>query len=153
MKGISDAYKLYRSTEKEPIDISTYRNITSSFIEFIIVKLSQGKLVDLPDRLGELHFAGRKIKPKLDEDGNIIKLSVDWKETLKNWKVNPPTKDKPNYVYHFNEHTCGVRYRFIWNRRSCMIKNKNFYIFIPARVLKRRFAQIVFREETEFIVR
>lgn len=153
MKGISDAYKLYCTSVKEPVDIHTYRNLTCSFVEFIILKLAEGKILRLPEGLGDLHFAGKKVMPTLDEDGNIKNLSVDWKETQKNWKNNPIANENKTFIYHFNEHTYGIRYKFYWKKRYCVVKNKNFYLFIPARALKRRFAQIIFKEETEFIVR
>lgn len=153
MKGITDSYKLYRTTRNDGVDINTYRKIACSFIEFIILKLSEGRIVRLPEGLGDLYFSGKKVKPKIDEYGNITKLSIDWKETLKNWKTNPPDENNKNYIYHFNEHTCGIRYRFIWKKRFSVVKNKNFYLFVPARALKRKFAQIIFNEETEFIVR
>jgi len=153
MKGMSDSYKLYCKKVEDSVDITTYRNLTELFIQFIINKLAKGDIVRLPEGLGDLHFAGKKIKPKIDENGEIKKLTVDWKATQLNWKTNPPTETNKNYVYHFNEHTCGIRYKFIWSRRPCVVKNKMFYVFIPARAVKRKFAQIVINEETEFIVR
>lgn len=151
MKGKNDSYYVYRKLSKNPILVKDYRKITDLFIEFIINKLSNGEIVKLPEGLGEIVFSGKKIKPKVDDNGYIKGLTIDWKATKTLWQEDKEANAIKKIVYHFNEHTCGHRYRFIWYQKGSIVKNKYFYTFIPARSLKRRFAKYLINEQREFI--
>lgn len=152
MRGVSHSYKIYTKSSLNPVDITTYRQIIGLYIKYIIGKLSDGNIVRLPEGLGELAFVGKKIKPETDEKGNIKRLTINWKETKEYWEADSEAKQNKRLIYHFNEHTCGIRYRFIWYKKGSIIKNKNFYIFVPARALKRMFAKLIINEQKEFIV-
>ena len=44
-------------------------------------------------------------------------------------------------MYHFNEHTNGIRYRFFWNKARVLVSNKTLYNLKMARVNKRALSE------------
>lgn len=101
-------------------------------------KIMDGDTIDLPANMGYMHIRGKKIIPRIDERGNLINLAPDWVTTKKLWSENPEAKAKKTLIYHFNEHTAGIRYRIEWNNGMCGVVNKILYSFQPSRENKRK---------------
>ena len=152
MRGKTDSYQIYRKSSSNPVKIKIYREINDAFTEYLIDRLATGNIVTLPERMGDLVFVGRKVKPKIIDDKTLKGISVNWKATKDYWNENSEAKEKKQLIYHFNEHSCGIRYKFFWYRRGVLARNKWFYTFIPARALKRRFAKYIIEEQREFLI-
>lgn len=151
MNNIRSSYKYYKSEVDNPVDIKTYLIIVSDFIQFLMNKVFDGFEVKLPARLGSFQIIGRKVKPKLDEEGNIIGLAPNWAETKKLWDRDKEAKDKKELVYCFNEHTNGVKYKFLWSKRNVNVKNKGIYSIKFSRANKRRINDLL-KNGKEYIV-
>jgi len=115
-----------------------YLQITKGFMQFISEKVLEGENVELPVRMGNLQIVGKKINPKLDENGNIMNLAPDWVRTKKLWDSDEQAKKEKQIVYHMNEHTNGIRYKVKWEKKRCGVPNKMMYIFKPTRTNKRK---------------
>ena len=150
--GTRDAYKLYKKEVVNPVPLKEYLNISQGFTKFLMQKLMNGDEICLPEGLGRMKFIGQNIKPRLDEEGNIVGLPVNWKATNELRESNPKAKEERTLVYFFNEHTSGIRYRFHWIKKHVFIRNKDFYSFKFSRKNKREFAKAVL-EGKEFVVR
>ena len=60
-------------------------------------------------------------------------LRIDYAESKKYGKV----------IYHLNEITNGFKYRYYWNKKNMITKNKTKYQLIMTRDNKRRLAYIL----------
>ncbi len=151
MNNIRSSYKYYKSQVEDPVDIKTYLSVVSDFIQFLMDKVFDGFEVKLPARLGSFQIVGRKIKPKLDEQGNVVGLAPNWAETKKLWDSNEEAKKNKELVYCFNEHTNGVKYKFLWSKKNVNVKNKTIYSIKFSRANKRRINSLL-KEGKEYIV-
>lgn len=144
------SYKVYQENNKNPLELKDYLHILYGFFDYIIDELLDAKEVALPCKLGSLQIIGKKRKPKL-VDGEIKGLSPDWKETKKLWENCKKCKEDKQLVFHFNEHTNSIRYKFLWSKKNVLVKNKGIYYFKPARDLKRNLARLI-KQGKEFLV-
>jgi hypothetical protein len=142
---MSGAYKrretlltLVTSYEDCPIEIEKrkYLNITEGFMKFIANKVIEGDDIALPSKMGILRVYGKKSNPVI-KDGVITGLSPDWKNTLALWKSNSEAKQEKKMLYHFNEHTRGIRYKFSWVTTVISLRFKSLYSFRASRNNKR----------------
>lgn len=132
--SLSDSFKY----SKLKMSYNEYAEINKGFMKFIMNKVLEGEQIELPVRMGILMVVGRKVTPKIDENGNIGNLAPDWVKTKKLWDSNPQAKEAKTLVYHMNEHTNGVRYKIIWDKSMSGAMNKILYIFKPSRENKRK---------------
>ncbi len=128
-----DAYIKY----KPNISKKEYRKLIRGFGEFIVDELLNGKEIILPENTGKFEIVGKKIKP-IFADGNLYGLSPNWPGTKKLWDSNPEAKKKKTILYHFNEHSNGIRYKVKWSKPITGSYNKMLYTFRTARGFKRR---------------
>jgi len=144
MKNVRQSYKTYCRDVKEPIDLNTYLNIVHSFLRFIMNQVIEGEQVTLPQKLGSISIQGKKVSPKTDPDtGEMTNLAPDWVRTKKLWNECPKCKKEKQLVYHLNEHTNGIRYRFNWRKRDVLVKNKTLYSLVFTREHKRTVSNLV----------
>lgn len=151
MNNLRDSYKFYKSNVEDPIDIKTYLKIVNSFMKFIMSKIFKGFEVKLPARLGSFSIIGKKIKPRLNSEGEIANLAPNWVKTKELWENNPEAKKNKELVYCFNEHTGGVRYKFLWSKKNVNVVNKNLYSIKFSRANKRMLNTMI-EQGKEFIV-
>lgn len=129
-----------KSSHKEcevKIPYPEYAEIIRGFMKFIMRAVFNGETVELPARMGYISIKGKKVIPRFDENGEIVNLAPDWVKTGKLWKENPEAEKERRMIYHFNEHTAGVRYKITWDRSTTGAVNKMLYLFIPSRENKR----------------
>lgn len=136
-KSIKDSYNLYKKEVKNPVNIKTYLKINAEFNKFMINKVLNGEKIALPERLGTLCIMGKKHNVKFDENGNVINLAPDWKETTKLWKKDKIAKEKKQLIYHTNDHTDNVRYKYLWSKTRVLVENKILYSLRLTRTNKR----------------
>lgn len=136
--SVTDSYhKYYKKKSKNPVDISNYRRVVNSFHQLVMKHvIENGDLVYLPLRMGTLAVKGIACKPKLEGD-KIVGLPIRWSKTLALWNSCPEAKERGQVVYCTNEHTGGVRYKFLWNTYKVFARFKNLYQFRASRANKR----------------
>lgn len=144
-----DSYKTYKKVSKEPIPITTYINILNDFMKFLANKILTKGEARLPSKLGIVKIIGRKIKPRM-EDGKIKGLAPDWKATKDLWERDLEAKKSKQVVYHFNEATDGIRYKFLWSKENVLVTNKSLYDIRMTRENKREVPKRI-KEGQEYI--
>lgn len=152
MHNLRATYKTYTSNFERKVNISTYLKILSKFFLFYVDYVFRGFEVEFPNRMGSVLIIGNKVKPKLDENGNIKNLAPNWAETKKLWDRDPEAKKNKTLVYCFNEHSDGVRYKFLWSKRRVILDNKNIYSLRFTRDNKRLINSKV-KEGAEYLVK
>ena len=145
-----DSYIVYKNMSVNPINISQYVQIINHFMKFLILKLlSTGEII-LPERLGRLSIFGKKVNVRI-EDGEIKGLAPDWVKTKQLWDSDEEAKNNKQLVYHFNEETNGIRYKFSWSKNRVLVSNKTLYNLRMTRSNKRELSKLV-KEGKEYLI-
>lgn len=148
--NINDSYVVYKNISNDPVDKSIYLQITNQFMKFLSSKLlSQGE-INIPERLGKLSIYGKKVKVKV-EDGQIKGLAPDWVKTKELWESDKEAKKNKQLVYHFNEETNGIRYKYVWSKNRVLVSNKTLYNLRMTRTNKRELSKLV-KEGKEYLI-
>lgn len=126
-----------RILDKEPISPKDYFAIIDLFFKFLIDLVFEGAHIVLPFGIGQILITGWKTKPRFDKDGKITGLSPDWVKTMELWKKDPEAKTSKKVLYHFNEHTAGIRYKITWVKKDVKFENHNLYALVFSRTNKR----------------
>ena len=137
--GIRDIYRFHRKNNSDGILLLDFLDIVNGYAMFLMDKLINAESVSLPERLGTLEFSGLKLKPRIDNEGNIQGLSPDWKKTNELWKKCEKCKEEKQLVFFFNEHTQGLRYKLRWSKKRVFVSNKEYYSFRLSFTNKKRF--------------
>lgn len=142
-----DSYKMYkakvvaaninREDQLVTLPVKEYIYIVNGFFKFLIGKVLAGKIVRLPINMGTLRIVGTKVKPRLNDKGNIEGLAPSWGKTWELWNRKPEAKENKEVVFCFNEHSNGLRFRYIWSKKSVALKNKTVYALKMSRPNKR----------------
>ena len=145
-----DSYVVYKNMSDNPINISEYVQIINQFMKFLILKLlSTGEII-LPERLGRLSIFGKKVNVRI-EDGEIKGLAPDWVKTKQLWDSDEEAKNNKQLVYHFNEETNGIRYKFFWSKNRVLVSKKTLYNLRMTRSNKRELSKLV-RGGKEYLI-
>ena len=146
-----DSYVVYKNMSDNPINISEYVQIINQFMKFLILKLlSTGEII-LPERLGRLSIFGKKVNIRI-EDGEIKGLAPDWVKTKQLWDSDAEAKENKQLVYHFNEETNGIRYKFSWSKNRVLVSNKTLYNLRMTRSNKRELSRLV-KNNKEYLIK
>lgn len=145
-----DSYILYKSISKEPLEVSRYIEITNLFMKFLSNKLLEKGSIIIPERLGNLSIIGKKIKVRIEE-GKIKGLAPDWVKTKELWEEDSQAKLEKQLVYHFNENTNGIRYKYSWSKNRVLVTNKTLYNLKMTRENKRALSKLV-TEGKEYLI-
>jgi hypothetical protein len=148
LETFNTAYASYKKNSKEPLDKKTWINLLNGFAEYLMNCLTKGETIYLPEKLGAIQVIGKKLEPKVTDNG-IEGLTINWGATHKLWKECQPCKQKKQKVYLFNEHSDGIRYRFMWSRTAMLMTNKYLYTYIPNRKSKKKLYEKIL-EGTEY---
>jgi hypothetical protein len=135
--NIADSYKLYKKNNSGTIGYLLYKDIINNFMKFLIDTLLEDGKILFPEKLGVLMIVGKKVKVKI-ENNTIVGLAPNWGETKKLWENNEEARINKKILYHFNEDTNSIRYRFFWSRKNVILKNKTLYDIVMTRTNKRR---------------
>ena len=138
---ITDYYLSYKEYIEEgtqyDVSYTTFRNIVSDYFKYVRDEVMlNSKEVKLPCRMGTLQIV--KHQPK-EYTGKSLRW--DWKSTRE--------LGKP--VYYLNEHSGEYKYRFHWQKKDIILKNRSKYMFIASRTNKRELAKIIFNREHDYI--
>lgn len=149
--NLRTSYKDYKTQVEEPIDIKTYILIVNGFMKFIVMKLFHKGEVMLPERLGNIDIIGHKPTVEI-VDGEIKGLAPDWAKTKLLWEEDEESRINKTLVYHFNEETEGIRYRFRWSKNRVMVANKTLYSIRMCRANKRALSALV-KQGKEYLIK
>ena len=134
--SIQLSYELYKEENENPISKRDYVSINRDFMKYLSAKLLVDGIVKFPERLGYVQVVGNKSKFRVEN--NMIKgLAPDWAGTKALWESDEEAKNNKQLVYHFNEDTNGVRYRFFWSKSRVLVANKTLYNLRMTRTNKR----------------
>ena len=145
-----DSYVVYKNMSANPINISQYVQITNHFMKFLITKLLITGEINIPERLGKLSIFGKKVNVRI-EDGEIKGLAPDWVKTKQLWDSDTEAKENKQLVYHFNEETNGIRYKFSWSKNRVLVSNKTLYNLRMTRSNKRELSRLV-KNNKEYLI-
>jgi hypothetical protein len=138
---IDDIYKYYKELHKDDelmVDAKTFKKVLYSFNKKIFESiLEDSEEFKIPKRLGTLRIK----KTKMNFSGNIS-CKIDW----------ALTKQYNKKIYHMNDHTNNYRYRFYWKKTTCNAINKTAYSFEATRSDKRKLAQILKNNVTDYFI-
>ena len=146
-----DSYIIYKSVSKDPLEVSRYIEITNLFMKFLSNKLLEKGSIIIPERLGNLSIIGKKIKVRIEE-GKIKGIAPDWVKTKELWEEDSQAKLEKQLVYHFNENTNGIRYKYSWSKNRVLVTNKTLYNLKMTRENKRALSKLV-TEGKEYLIK
>ena len=146
-----DSYVVYKNMSVNPINISQYVQIINHFMKFLSSKLLSTGEITIPERLGKLSIFGKKVNVRI-EDGEIKGLAPDWVKTKQLWDSDEEAKNNKQLVYHFNEETNGIRYKFAWSKNRVLVSNKTLYNLRMTRTNKRALSNLV-KEGKEYLIK
>lgn len=145
-----DSYIIYKNMSDNPINISKYLQINNLFMKFLMSKLFETGEINIPERLGKLTISGKKVRVRI-EDGEIKGLAPDWVKTKELWDSDSTAKKNKQLVYHFNEDTNGIRYKFFWSKNRVLVSNKTLYNLRMTRTNKRELSRLV-KNNKEYLI-
>ena len=146
-----DSYVVYKNMSVNPINISQYVQIINHFMKFLSSKLLSIGEITIPERLGKLSIFGKKVNVRI-EDGEIKGLAPDWVKTKQLWESDEEAKNNKQLVYHFNEETNGIRYKFSWSKNRVLVSNKTLYNLRMTRSNKRELSRLV-KNNKEYLIK
>lgn len=149
-----DGYKHYRKQHpKGTTNNKLYREIAYAFIKAFMEEVFNGSEVMMYGRLGVIAIVGEKVKPFVDEDGNIKGVAPDWGATKKLQATNEEAREKRTIVYCFNEHSNGIKYEFVWGVTDVIAKNRTFYSYTRTWHNRRELVRRIKQEGAEYQVK
>ena len=142
---IADSYQKYlrETPEENQVDKASYIALCYAYNRLMMDKILNGHKVVLPAKLGTVEVKGFKEKFNF-ENGVIRGLSPNWRQTKELWENNPEAKAEGKVIYNTNEHSSGVRYKFLWSKKNCHVRNNTSYGLTIARGAKRELSKLIF---------
>lgn len=151
-KNIRSSYlEEYKDVVEKPVSYSTFNQVIQLFFVFLLSKVFDGEEVTLPCRLGTLYIRGVKEKVRFDENGKVLGLSVNWRKTKELWDSDPQAKAEKKRVFNTNEHSSGIRYKFVWGRNRVLTQYKSLYSLRLIRANKRELHRLIVEENKEYL--
>lgn len=154
IKNCHNYYKeKYKDNKSLKISYSDYVMIYKTFIKKALLYVLEDSMdFKLFSRLGIISIRKRKIKKKLDKNGNLINVNrpVDWGTTLKYWNEKYGITDKEELkkiknkkvIYHNNKNTNGYTLKLWWDKFLCNVPNQSKYVFKGCRDLDRSIKKV-----------
>ncbi len=139
--GMSDYYSYYKKHSDNPVSLSIYSNVISTFNTAVIDKILNDNFEYLVPIIGiRLGIRKDKREPKLKDGKLYINRPVDWKATNELWNEYPEARENKTRVRFLNTHTSGYVFRIHCSKFLSRLKNKHFYKFKPSRNFQRSLA-------------
>jgi hypothetical protein len=152
--GNKDLYEFYKSQLK-PVEsiaggetLGSYdikaklygevlRELNSRIFDLIILENFEFKL---PYSLGKLSMVQKKVKIKLDENGELKtkNLAVNYKATNELWRNDEEARKNKTLIFHTNEHSDGNRMSYMWSKKGAKCQGLESYYFLACRTIKRK---------------
>lgn len=139
-----DQYNKFCNEYKESsITYEKWKEIIYKFnYDFRDYILTYGDKVKIPFGFGNLSINKRKVRKTRIVDGiERIALPVDWKKT----------REKGRYIYNFNYHTEGYRFKWMWWPVSARFRHSLLWNFKPSRVSSRKITEFLAKEDADYV--
>lgn len=139
-----EQYKDFKEKNKSiAISYEQWKEIIYAFnYDFRDYILTYGDKCKIPFGFGELTINKRKVrKTRLVDGVERIALPVDWKKT----------REKGRYIYNFNYHTEGYRFKWFWFPKTARFKYSKLWVFKPSRVSSRKITEFLARTDEDFL--
>lgn len=150
--NLTDSFDTYQKISKtNTLPQREYLIIVKQFMKFISSELISKGSVLLPERLGKINVIGKKKVPRIEE-GKLKGLFPDWGETKKLWARDEESRINKQLVYHFNEETNGVSYKFVWEKGRVLVENKTLYDVKLTRENTRSLSKAI-QEGNEYLIK
>lgn len=135
-----DSYKRFcKDHPKVKISYEKFKEILYKFsYAFRDYLLETGEQHRIPHGMGLFGVSKRKTR-RFNKDNKII-LPVDW----------PETKKLGKYVYNFNFHTEGYRFKWLWVKTRARFKHFALWNFKPLRVTSRKLAEYLKKPDSNY---
>jgi hypothetical protein len=103
--------------------------------------LETGEKAKMPQGIGQFSINKKKTRKygMNDKGERVIRLPVDWVKTRKAGK----------YIYNFNYHTEGYKFRWIWFEHSAYFLKSDIWVFRPSRGTSRAIADKLLRDTSK----
>jgi hypothetical protein len=128
--GAKDMYREFKKANPDTdITYAYYRSVLESFSNVLAEELLNGATFNMGQRLGTLRIKRIKRNPN--------SRTVDWNATIQMWAEE---RKKEGFVYWTDE----TYYRWAWDKRKAIVKNKSAYRFDPTggtKGLKKRLTE------------
>lgn len=154
-----DSYTYYRKNNKGNLPdldyregLPVYMGIVNGYIERIASRVLEGYDVRVGAKLGTIGIRGEKVKPLINDKGEVKGIAPNWGETKKLQARDPEAKKNRTIVYCFNEHSNGIKYSFFWSKENVIVKNKTIYGLAMSRHNRREVARLVQEEGKEYLI-
>lgn len=117
-----------------PCSSTIYSKIINEVNKNLIEVLLDGRVVELPYKLGHLYL--KCVKPKAVFKDNMLKdnYPVDWKKTLEYWYKDSNAKEKHKKIKRVQDKLYFLQY----DKRKAHYINKTFYSFRINRSLAKK---------------
>lgn len=130
--NLTDSYSTYTNRIEEgktKVNKKLYLEIVYGFMKFTVDRMVEGDEIFLGagESLGSIRVQGHKVKPRLNENGEVRGLAPDWVKTKELYAKDPQAKAEKRVLYCFNEHTDGIRYKIVWKRFFAKLKSNSLY--------------------------
>jgi len=147
-----ESYAAYRKAVDKPQKIEVYTRLANAYNKFLFDKVFDGEEVTLPARMGTLMIVGKKHGIHFSEKSGRPLLAPHWRKTKELWETSDVARANRTVVYCTNEHSGGVRYKFLWSKNKVAIENKYLYTLRVTRTNKRRLYRAIMAG-TEYYVK
>jgi len=118
-KSPLEMYKFYlgkcKESKKKPVKYTEFKNIINFCNKEVVRQALLGNVIKLPNRAGYLQI----IKKHRVFSSPTIRKHVNWGQTYKHNKI----------LYYDDKFI----YKWVWIKRTSILKNKTFFKFKPAR--------------------
>ena len=115
----------WKALDNKPCSSSLYSKIINEVNKNLIEVLLDGRVVELPYKLGHLYL--KCIRPKATFKDNVLKDNylIDWKKTLEYWYNDSNAKEKHKKIKRVQNKLYFLKY----DKRKAHYVNKTFYSF------------------------
>ena len=127
------------STKYGKVSQKEFSVVLNKFLECIRDEISlENKAYVMPYRLGTIELLKSKPEPRIDEEGKVVGLPINFKATM---DLRAQTGDNTLKVYHFNSHTDGYVIKAAYRKYRALFKKKTIYALSNNRTLKRNISK------------
>jgi hypothetical protein len=134
--GVYDIYKIIRKNNWEGIGKKLtekqFYTIIRTINLYLANKLSEGKDISFPHRMGMLEVRKKPVKIRMVDGKVITNLPIDWDATLKLWAEEPECMNNKTLI----RSTYKELYRIKYTKSKAQFNNKIFYDFKVNRDIK-----------------
>ena len=142
--GVYDYYKYYRHNRPRAksyykMNEHQYYKLIRAVNEYLVELLFKNKIVEFPDRLGQLVIQKRNTTVTFKDGKLRTNRPVNWDATIRLWFEDPEAEKNKTVVRWDTDHLTTIVYK----KSNTLFRNKPFYEFQVLRRLKQRLGSLI----------